>query len=103
MIPRPSDVKSLAFKLREKQRESEQTAKKGRESSVLIDLEVLPSRKTREEPLKWVGNLLRDDEKVLLNPNEWSVADLEIGEGGSKGAQSAPIFWPCPFCTLIDA
>ena len=76
MIPRPTDVKSLAFKLKEKQRESEQTAKKGKESSVLIDLEVLPSPKTREEPLKWVGNLLRDDEKVLLNPNEWLTDKL---------------------------
>ena len=76
MIPRPTDVKSLAFKLREKQRESEQMAKKGKESSVLIDLEVLPSPKTREEPLKWVGNLLRDDEKVLLNPNEWLTDKL---------------------------
>ena len=100
MIPRPSDVKSLAFKLREKQRESEQTAKKGRESSVLIDLEVLPSRKTREEPLKWVGNLLRDDEKVLLNPNEWSVADLEIGEGGFQGRAKRADFLAMPILHL---
>ena len=64
------------MRLRERQRESKRTAKKTKESSALIDVEALPSRKTREEPLKWVDNLLRDDEKVLLNPNEWLTNKL---------------------------
>ena len=29
-----------------------------------------------EEPLKWVGNLIRDDENVRLNLREWPM-DLE--------------------------
>uniref|UniRef100_A0A1X7V423 Uncharacterized protein n=1 Tax=Amphimedon queenslandica TaxID=400682 RepID=A0A1X7V423_AMPQE len=42
-IPEPTDVKRLAFRLRERQRESKKTAKKGKESSELINVEALPS------------------------------------------------------------
>ena len=81
------NVKDLAFKVREKQREERRQARKMKGSSELIDLDVMLSPKVKE-PSMWVHNLNTEDEKVLLN-GEW-MNDKLMNDGQMLIKESYP-------------
>ena len=86
MMSKPN-LKNLAFKLREKQREERRQARKRKETSEVIDLDVIPPTKVKE-PSVWVNNLNTEDEKVLLN-GDW-LNDKLINAGQMLIKESYP-------------
>ena len=86
MMPEPN-LKNLAFELRKKQREERRQARKRKENSEVVDLDVMPPTKVKE-PLVWVDNPNTEDEKVLRN-GDW-LNDKLINAGQMLIKESYP-------------